>query len=162
MVLVVCLFTRLFSTLTFETHTQSIFETQSIPVETWNMINLLVLLTYLSPFGHYEVSGESVYQCHDAYSCALTTMSDTTTSESNIECYGYQSCTQATKIESTLNAAIYCYGGYSCSNATLIQHINEIYFNHIYCLGTYSCAFVESIYNEYGHMYCECGLSCAE
>ena len=104
----------------------------------------------------------STYECHDAYSCALTSISDTTTADSNVECYGYHSCAQATKIESTANAYIYCYGGYSCVGATLIQYIGTTDFKNIYCYGSFSCAYVDEIYNEKGYVYCRGELSCAE
>ena len=104
----------------------------------------------------------SNYECHDAYSCALTSISDTTTTSSDIECYGDHSCARATKIESTANANIYCYGGYSCTQATLIQYTGTSYSRHIYCYGSFSCAYVDEIYNDYGMVYCGGELSCAE
>ena len=101
----------------------------------------------------------SAYECHDSYSCALTAIS---TTSSNIECYGYHSCAQATKIESTANAHIYCYGGYSCAQATLIQYTGTINTRHIYCYGSFSCAYVDEIYNERSHVHCSGELSCTE
>ena len=92
-------------------------------------------------------------------------MSDTSESGlSNIECYGYHSCTQAIKIESTSSAYIRCYGAYSCADAVLIQHkiISSSFDRGIECYGLYSCAFVDSIYNDKGLVYCFGELSCAE
>ena len=104
---------------------------------------------------------QSTYECHNDYSCALTTISDTATSGSNIECmlqshitnttyiylwscetitinfwigYGYNACSQCPKIESTGAANIYCRGSYSCYQATLIQHTSETYSDHVYCM----------------------------
>ena len=70
--------------------------------------------------------------CHNAYECALTEIS---TSSDDIECYGFHSCTQASKIESTLSAYIYCYGSYSCYQASYIAHesSSSSYYRHIYC-----------------------------
>ena len=108
------------------------------------------------------VYGQSAYQCHNAYECALDTISDSTTSGSNIECYGYYSCAKATTIVSTDNAHILCYGGYSCVEAGSIQHTGTTYFKRIYCYGSFSCAYVDDIYNADGPIYCSGELSCAE
>ena len=125
------------------------------------MLNRVLFLVVLFAWW-YGVYGQSTYECHDAYECAFDTISDSTTSGSNIECYGYHSCTQATTIVSTAGAYIYCYGGYSCAEAGSIEHTGTTYSSHIYCRGSFSCAYVDDIYNEYGHIDCSGELACAE
>ena len=111
-----------------------------------------------------QAIGQSTYECHDVDECALQSMSDTATSGSNIECYGYFSCTQAAKIESTAAAYIECFGSYSCYQSTLIQHkvTGTSYSRSIFCFGLLACAQVELIYNELGLLLCDGELSCAE
>ena len=119
-------------------------------------INLLFLTLW------EQILGRSTYQCHNVDQCALQSISDTTTRcDSNVECFGYFSCWQATKIESTVTASIYCYGAYSCYQSTLIQHTGSSY-QTIFCYGLFACAQVESIYNANGSLHCLAELSCAE
>lgn len=128
-----------------------------------NQLFLLVLLAIVSKHElHDRVNGQSMHHCHNAYQCALTTVEDTSSPSRKIECYGYHSCSQAIKIESTANASIECYGGYACAGATLIQHIGTSYSKHIRCYGSFSCAFVDTIYNQYGRVYCSGELSCTK
>ena len=125
------------------------------------MANSLVFLIALFVWWYDGVYGQSSYRCHDAYECQLDTISDSSSSGSNIECYGYYSCTQATRITSSGNAYIYCYGGYSCAEAGSIEHTGSSE-RHILCYGSFSCAYVNDIYNEDGLVECFGELSCAE
>ena len=106
-----------------------------------------------------ETIGTSTYECHDVDECALQSICDTTRNGSIIQCYGYFSCRQAIKIESTAAATIYCSGSYSCDQTTLIQHIGTSYNKSISCFGLFSCAHVELVYNEYGNLACHDKLS---
>ena len=126
------------------------------------MLNPVLFLVVSFVWWYDGVYGQSTYECHDAYECALGTISDSTTSGSNIECYGYHSCAQATTILSTAGAHILCYGGYSCAEAGSIEHTGTSYNRHIYCYGSFSCAYVDDVYNEYGIIYCYGELSCAD
>ena len=91
------------------------------------MISLIIVAFAVS-----IVSSQSTYECHDDYSCVLSSLSDSSTSESDIECYGYNACSQCTKIESTAAALIYCHGAFSCYDTDLIQHTGTTYAA-IYC-----------------------------
>ena len=126
------------------------------------MLNPLLFLVVSLAWWYDGVYGQSTYQCHDAYECALAAISDSTTTGSNIECYGYHSCTQAPTIVSTATAHIMCFGGYSCAEAGSIEHTGTSYQRHIFCYGSFSCAYVDDIYNEYGFIVCSGELSCAE
>ena len=88
---------------------------------------LVSALLFLSTF-FTEVQAQ--IECWEEYECKLQTI---TTSTSNIECYGYYSCTNAVLIESTSNGNIECYGSYSCYNSDLITHNASSYAN-IVCM----------------------------
>ena len=67
--------------------------------------------------------------CHTANSCFGNTIVDSATnSASDIQCYGYNSCSEAVKIESLGSAFIHCYGSFSCYDAQLIQRPNTVTF----------------------------------
>ena len=84
---------------------------------------LLILLTFFTDL-------EAQIECWEDYECKLQTI---TTSTSNIECYGYYSCTNGVLIESTSSGYIECYGSYSCYNSDVIQHTGTDYAL-IYCM----------------------------
>ena len=126
------------------------------------MASPLLFLVVSFAWWYDRVYGQSTYECHNASECALAAISDSTTTGSNIECYGYHSCTQATTILSTANAHIFCYGGYSCVEAESIEHTGTSYTRDICCYGSFSCAYVDDVYNEDGTIYCHGELACAE
>ena len=75
--------------------------------------------------------------CHNAYECALTLISDNTTDNSNIECYGYHSCSNCNLIESSATANIQCHGSFSCYNSSVIQITGTVYSQQINCMFMY-------------------------
>ena len=108
------------------------------------VMNMIVVIVYVD-----VILGDSIHQCHNAYSCDLTSIIDNSTaSSSNIECYGYFSCAQAITIQSTGSADIYCYGSYSCYQAELIQRTSTTYYKHIDCYvhGIYICLLICNVY----------------
>ena len=131
-------------------------------------MNILLVLTTVFGLIEWEVyvQGQSIYQCHNAYECALTN-----DSRPAIECYGYHSCSQAIKVElitdiiGTGHGAIACFGGSSCAETSLlsIEHRDTgTDYGYIYCGGSFSCAFIHLIYNDKGFIRCSGELSCTE
>ena len=92
-------------------------------------INLLPVFA-LAALTVHPARSQITYQCYNGYSCALQTIEDDTSSR--IECYGYNSCAQATKIDSTNSPNIQCFGSYSCYDVNLIQHTGTTWA-HIQC-----------------------------
>ena len=93
--------------------------------------------------------------CYDGYSCASSNIS-TSSSNDDIECYGYFSCSNAGLIESIGSSTeILCAGSYSCYQAKLIisNHSSSTASN-ILCIGLYSCANVGLIYNTLSNTNC--------
>ena len=58
--------------------------------------------------------------CHEAHSCAVSTITESSTATGHIQCYGYYSCAQSI-ISSAGPSEILCQASYSCYNAISIQ-----------------------------------------
>ena len=99
----------------------------------------------------------SVNKCHDAYSCAYTSI----TGSGVTECYGDHSCFESPNIEYRAdNTASYCGGSFSCYGATLITQIDiTSFYGYLYCGGLFSCAYVDEILPQ-GGLACEGEKSC--
>ena len=72
------------------------------------------------------------YSCHDDASC----LGDIISTSSNVECYGYLSCSTASIV--TSDSYLYCDGSYSCFKATQLIGTSA----YLYCRALHSCAFV--------------------
>ena len=88
------------------------------------MKNLQLLTTFLIIYATLpSFKNQTIYGCHDDASCAMQTLSSTSTDlTTTIECYGYRSCFKCPKIESTSATVIQCFGSFSCYKSDLIQY----------------------------------------
>ena len=91
------------------------------------MRELLFLAIFATALNVNSINSQTTSSCHDAYSCMFMSISNI--SSTNIECYGYFSCSETTKLEIVDNQFIYCYGSFSCYKSNLITSNN-----HIYCM----------------------------
>ena len=89
------------------------------------------------------------YECHEAYSCDLQSI----TSSSNIECYGYNACNSAS-LMTDADVITYCYGSYGCYRASINSQ------NILYCDGLFSCADSSLLKTRGSNIYCRGESAC--
>ena len=117
----------------------------------WILTGLATIVVFVLPLCSSQTD------CLDAYDCALSSVQNTVGDE-DINCYGWNSCRQATKIEKSSSGYINCYGGYSCYKATSITTTTS---QGVRCDGLYSCANIKKkIESSTADIYCFGELSC--
>ena len=77
------------------------------------------------------------HSCHEDASC----FGDTISTSSDVQCYGYLSCSTASIASS--GSYVYCDGSYSCFNTTHLIATSSS--TDLYCRGLHSCAFINLI-----------------
>ena len=118
--------------------------------------SMYFLIAIFTLIPQMSITNRQNYECHDEYSCVGTSI--TTSSDRDIECFGYHSCDSASL---WTGGIIKCYGGYSCFNASSLIATGSNALG-IQCLGVYSCANSDYIYssNVYADVHCNGEKSC--
>lgn len=96
--------------------------------------------------------------CRNAFSCFSGNI--IAPDSQHVECDGYRSCQQATKIQTSSTNGIYCYGSYSCEKSTLISRTGTASSGDVRCYGLNACANVEYIETDGGFVNCAAEYSC--
>ena len=123
---------------------------------------LAVMSTLALVICFYKLDTILCYDCYKSYECGLSSVTET--NGSDVNCYGWNSCRQASQIKQTgfglsLDIYVNCHGGYSCFKADSIEAIGGFQWRKVACYGAYSCAFVDKIQMTdgiqcYGQMSC--------
>ena len=92
------------------------------------------------------------YECNDAYSCAVSTLSLSV----NLLCNGYYSCFNSPSLYASWPDDIYCDGSLSCQ---ISDSISAAYAN---CNAFLSCAGVDSLTGAYAWVCCGGESSCSQ
>lgn len=77
-------------------------------------------------------------------------------------CNGYFSCYKASDIRASNHYETRCYGSCSCYNSNRVRYLSSVSYESLYCSGLFSCSDVNTLYNNYGPIFCYGEQSCAD